>query len=244
VGLSMRTAGRSLAALVLAFGLSGCSDGESSDKPEPNGIEDLKAAAAIKESARASRGLADVTYEGKGGFRFETGLTRVHVKALVTKKGACEMVMTSKQTGRMTVRLVGGTSYLRGDFKTWTAGFGAPEVDARLLSGKWFSAPVTADSAEDCSIREFSAQTADPASCTKGKAGEVDGTPTLAFRCDDEDSGDAATLHVATVDDPLVLRIVGRDKDGPFDMRLVDRDTGVSIKAPPEKQVIDGSQLG
>lgn len=240
---SMRKAGRLPAALAVALSLVGCSEG-ASDKPEPNGIEDLKAAAAIKQSAKASRGLRDAVYEGTGGFRFETGLTRVHVRALVTKKGACEMVMTSKKTGRMTVRLVGATSYVRGDVKTWTAGFGVPQANARLLSGKWFSAPVTKSDAEDCSIREFSAQTADPASCRKGKAGEVNGTPTLAFRCDDEDSGDAATLHVSTVEDPLVLRIVGKDKDGAFDTRLVNHDTGVTIKAPPKKQIIDGSQLG
>lgn len=229
---------------MLALGLAGCGDDDkdSSDEPEPNGVEELKPAAAIKESVSASRNLSDVTYAGNIGFDFETGVKRVRARITVTRSGNCEAVMQSKAAGKTTIRLVGRTSYLRGDVKAWTGGFGAPEENARILSGKWISSPVDAEAAADCSIKELSAAAADKGSCTKGKEGEVDGTATIALKCTDD--GDPGTMHIATVGEPLVLRFVGSDDGGPFDYRLVDHDTGVTIKAPPKKDVIDGTQFG
>lgn len=107
------------------------------------------------------------------------------------------------------------------------------------------SRAVEADDRDDCSIAEFSAITADPGSCSKGKAGEVDDTPTVAFRCKDKDSGERATLHIATVGEPLVLRVEGvDDEDGPYNLRLVDHDTDAVVKTPPKKDVVDGDELG
>lgn len=231
--------------VVVAFGLNGCGaddDEKLSTSPElkPNGIEDLEPAAAIREAADATRYVRDLTLEGTGPFPFEDGPIQARVRILVTKMGDCEVAMRSKRIGTITTRQIGQTSYLRAGVDGWTVGFGAPAGVARLFAGKWISRP-SGDGHPACSIHELSAQSIDPDTCTGGDAGEVDGTPTLAFAC--EESGDPVTVEIATVGDPLAYRLSGADEDGPFDLRLVDHDSGEQIPVPPRRSVIDGTQL-
>lgn len=239
--------GRTAAAVVLAAGLTACGEGEkrsSSEEPEPNGVADLKPAAAVKVSAKASRKLSDVTYEGTGTADYEGVARNGRMTLVVTDKDTCEMTFTSRANGRTRVRRVGDLTYYGADVKAWTTVFGAPQQAAELFRGKWFSVPTTEKMADSCTIRDTSAQTVDANSCTKRKkGGEVDGTPTAVFRCEDADDGEAATLYIATVGEPLVLRLVHADDDGRFDLRLVDHDAGIVIKAPRRKDIIDSRQL-
>lgn len=244
---TLTTLGRTAAVVVLAAGLTACGDDEkpnSSEEPEPNGVADLKPAAAIKVSAKASRKLSDVTYEGTGTSDYEGVARTGPLKLVVTDKDTCEMAFSSRSAGAMRVRRVGDLTYYRPDVKAWTTIFGAPQQAAEVLRGKWLSVPTTESIADACTIRDTSAQTVDASSCTKRKkGGEVDGTPTAVFRCEDADDGEPATLYIATVGEPLVLRIVHADDDETFDVRLVDHDAGIVIKAPRRKDIIDSRQL-
>ena len=224
-------------ASVLALGLAGCDDDEPSEGPQPNGVEDLKAAEIVKRSLEATKEVSDLTYAGRVTFAFETGTQRVRGTTTATEDGACEVVLSSKEVGRMTVRLVGRTSYVKGDDKILAEQFGAGPDDLEVLRGKWLSGAISAEDAKECSLAQYSTGSVDKGSCRKGKEGDVDGAPTITLKC--EEDGRPTTMHVATTGDPLVLRVTGLDEDGPFELTLTGHDEGTTVVAPPKRDVID-----
>ena len=102
-----------------------------------------------------------------------------------------------------------------------------------MIRGRWISQPVTPDLERSC------AGTGDPirsTDCKRGKEGKVGETPSLALKCADKRG--TSVFYIATVGEPLILRITGSSSSGPFDMKLVDHDTGIQLDAP-QGNVID-----
>jgi hypothetical protein len=248
---------RALVGLALALSLVGCGggDGDGGDNdegaggrkkqtsaaPETSWIEGEPPAEIVDHAAQAMRGLADVTYEGEASFPFPTGARRARLKASATGDGSCEAVVRATSIGTMTIRVLGQTGYVRADVGTLTGGLGVPAADATLFEGRWLSGPAE-EVMPGCSAEAFSyARSVDNSTCTKGKKGDVGGTPTIAITCDNLDG--STTMHISIAEVPLVLAVEGVEKGAPFRMTMVAHNTGLEIKQPPRRDVIDSTQL-
>lgn len=136
------------------------------------------------------------------------------------------------------MRLVDGQFYVRADQDAWTELLGLPEEDLPTMRGKWYAPPEDADGA-DCYASSFGTSSNDE-HCFEGEeVGEVDGTPTRIVQCS-ASMGGTHKLYISALDEPVILRRIGIDDEAPFDVTLVDSDTGASIEAPPARDVIDG----
>lgn len=105
----------------------------------------------------------------------------------------------------------------------------------------WIRLPVEEVTRSACDSWLFVGGQELPRGCEAGKERTIDETSTLAFTC--FTVAGVVTLRVATTGKPLILRLTGSNQLGPFELNLVERETGEPVKAPHPNAVL-GSPVG
>ncbi|KAA1427906.1 hypothetical protein [Nocardioides antri] len=252
------TAQWSLAVLLLAAALAGCggdsgpdesdqsgetgADGPGAAEPQPNGIMDVTGARAARLAEQATRALDDVVYEGRHTILQPEGEFEGRGRITITDQHTCEWRLSLDDLGRVTARVAEGRTYLRARPEVWRELVGLPDDVVTSIKGKWLALPEEERPVSDC-YAEMWGTSANVSTCFEGvETGEVDGVPARIVQCAASGSG-THKLYISAVDEPVVLRRVGIDDDMPFDMRLVDSETGVTIEPPPEKDIAEGPSV-
>lgn len=231
---------RGAAALVLAAGLTGCGGDEKKDSgPSANGVADMKPAEALREADQAMARLTDVSYSG-----FMTGgdADRLKASAAYVLGDACELHLSGRDFGVMTVVGIERTQYVERDGKNWRVVGGLGMTESKLWEGNWMSLPLKGDELDACHGEELVPDDAARRTFRAGKETEVAGHPVRVFTGEDARGRDL-TLWIATTGEPLVVQAAGRDGDGPWKFTLIDTDSGVKVVAPPEKVTLDIEDL-
>jgi hypothetical protein len=226
-----------LAALGAAALVAGCatqgSGSTPSSTPSPtvadNGVAAL-AANEILERAKTALGNAK----------------SVHIKGSATEDGekmefdfkiSGEDVAASITGQGLTVEIirVGPDAYMKADALFETLLGGQPQV-LNLIKGKYLKIDAT-----DERFKQFT-ELADPeeilkpeGTVTKGQPKTINGTPAIGL----VDDKDKSTLYIATVGEPLPLRVEDEAGNG-LDFLY---DEAVTIAAPPADKVVDASTL-
>ena len=213
----------------------------------PNGVSSMEPNRAMRVATRAMARLKDATYRGTVAFAFPTGEEQVRVDVTTVRGGPCEMGMTSDAFGRMVVRAVGGSVFVRAGDDALTDAFGLPPGVVADAGGKWIPVPMSPEMSAACSIETVSdIESITKNGCVPYAVEDVRGVPTRAFQCwggyHGPGTGAAVVMYVATEGRPLILRTVGRNADGPTDISVIRWNTRPSIEAPPPGRVVSQSQ--
>ncbi|MDZ5619560.1 hypothetical protein [Nocardioides bizhenqiangii] len=246
---------RRRAALVvvgLVASLTGCGggdgadggDGGDGDLPAPpeeartNEVMDLSTSDALELAAEAMRDLDDVVYEGTLSVWLPDETIEGPGRMTILADDTCEMTLDAPDLGGLTMRVVEGHTFVKGNPRWWSA-IGVPASVVPELVGKWLAVPdEQSPIGEDCYHGSLGTA-ANMDTCFNGvESGEVDGTPARIIQCG-ATGGGTHKMYISAVGDPVVLRRIGISSDQPFDVTLVDKDTGASIRRPPEGDVID-----
>lgn len=236
-----RTLTLGTAALLLATGLSGCGKDESEGDggPTSNGIADMKPVDALAEAAKVMGAYADITYTG-----FMTGGTDDRLQATATHVlgEACELRLRGEKFGVMTLRGVERTQYLNRDIENAMLIEELDRIAAQLWDDEWVSYQMDGDERDECYGEDLVPDGADRRSFKAGATRDVEGRQARLFVGKDAD-GEKLTLWIATTGSADVLRVQGKDSDGPWQFTLTETDSGVEITPPPKKDVIASDKL-
>jgi hypothetical protein len=226
-----------LAALGAASFVAGCATQTGgttpSASPSPtvadNGVSAL-AANEILEKAKTALGNAKTV-------RIKGSATEDGDKMEFDFKISGEDVAAVISGGGLTLELirVGPDAYLKADALFETLLGGQPQV-LNLIKGKYVKVP-----ANDERFKEFT-QLTDPneilkpeGNISKGQTKTINGTPAIGL----VDDKDKSTLYIATVGEPLPLRVEDETGNG-LDFTY---DEAVTVTAPPTDQVVDATQI-
>ncbi len=238
-------------ALVLAAGTtSGCGGGDgdgdggstTKDQPRGNGIAEMEPADALAAALEANEGLEDVVYSGRMGV-FLGLVSHTFDTRIVATSEACSVELTSGADGAISVLLVDGDTYIKGDEQAMTEVFGMTPEQIDLVDGRWMVADQEPppDLTEVCTLAPVVSTDMDASTCLPGGEEDVDGVATVGVRCRRGTS--EQTIHVAASGDPLILRMEGQTHSGRYELTLEETDTGGTISAPPEDEVIDNRAI-
>jgi hypothetical protein len=226
-----------LAALGAATFVAGCAtqggsatpSATPSPTPADNGVSAL-AANEILEKAKTALGNAkSVSIKGSATedgekMEFDFKISGEDVAAVISGGGlSIELIR------------VGTDAYLKADALFETLLSGQPQV-LNLIKGKYVKVP-----ANDERFEQFT-QLTDPdeilkpeGNISKGQTKTINGTPAIGL----VDDKDKSTLYIATVGEPLPLRVEDEAGNG-LDFTY---DESVTVTAPAADQVVDASQL-
>lgn len=173
---------------------------------QPNGIGQASAAAAVQRVIAAAAAQSSVHVIGtveQQGMKL-----RLDVRA-GTDSGEGTLRIGG---GRLDLRLVSGTLYIRGD-KAGLEATGAARKSAKLAAGKWVKQALTGDAGTANLLlvpKLFQQIFTGHGTLTKGKDVTVNGVP--AYQIVDSTRGGA--LYVRTLGDPLPVKLVNAHNQG------------------------------
>lgn len=152
-------------------------------------------------------------------------------------------------SGKFSMRVVGGNTYIKGDAAAFEAFASASSSGSsssgatmsKLLNGRWLKSSGTS-SASFCNMQTLFPATAGSATLTKGSTTTVDGTPAIELQSSGTSSG-TTKIYIATTGQPYVLKM---DNTGSQNGKASFSKFGdpVTVSAPPASQVLDSSSLG
>ncbi|TQK73269.1 hypothetical protein FBY23_5098 [Nocardioides sp. SLBN-35] len=229
----------------LAGGLAACSDdaaeAESRSAPGParNRIPDLKPAKALQRARKATRKLSDAQYAGTlaipaGEHEYVVMDGTWHV----ARNGNCTMDGKAAGFGKLSARIIGEKTYLRANRNFLMRLIGLDETTAKLFHNDWVGGPSSDATLPFCDGRVFLGGQRLPSRCQAGKHKTIEKAPTLAFTC--AGGRHALTVYVAITGKPVIMRLTGTNDQGPFELTMVAHDTGVPVKPPKPKAVVNG----
>lgn len=239
-----RRVGALAAALLAAVGVSGCggssSHGSAAPNPatsspagsspspspvpsgRPNGIEQLPVDAAVQRVLAVAAAQRSVHVSGTIHQHGRTLGLDVHAGA-DSGEGTLRL-----GGGRLDLRLVAGTLYLRGDPKALKATGATPQA-ARSVAGRWVKESLTGDAGTASLLvvpKLFHRILGRHGRLGKGADVTLQGVP--AYRIVDLTRGGA--LYVRTTGDPLPIKLAGSHGRG--SVRFDEYDAALSITAP------------
>lgn len=232
-------------ALVLAVGTTaGCGGGGASPTGEPasNGIAEMEPAEVLSTALEANDALDDVVYTGRMGV-FLGAVSHAFDTRIAVSGDACSVEFTSSADGAISVLIVDGSLYVRGDDQALTEVFELKPSEIDFVDGRWMAGDgePTSELTDLCAPAPVISTEIDETTCLPGGEEDVDGTPTVGVRCRRVTT--EQTIYVAASGDPLVLRMEGQTIAGHYELTLEDSDTGSTITAPPDDEVIDNRAL-
>jgi hypothetical protein len=237
-----------LAGLVIALGLASslgaCSDDPVEAEPRPapgpatNRIPDLKPAKAVQRARKATSRLSGAQYDGT--LAFPAGDHEYVVMEgswRTARNDNCAMSGKATGFGTMSARIIGEDTYLRANRNFLMRMIGMDESRAKLFHNNWVAGSTSEETRSLCDSRVFLGGPLVPRGCQAGQEKTVQDVPTLGFTCSGRRH--ALTLYVATTGKPVIMRLTGTNDEGPFELTLAARGTGVTVKAPNPKAVLD-----
>ncbi len=192
----------------------------------------------LSTALEANAALDDVVYTGRMGVFLGVGShafdTRIEVSG-----DACSVEFASSADGAISVLMVDGSLYIKGDDQALTEVFELKPAEIDFVDGRWMAGDEEPppELTELCALAPVVSTEIDETTCLPAGEEDVDGTPTVGVRC--RRAASEQTIYVAASGDPLVLRMEGQTLAGPYELTLQDSDTGSTITAPPDDEVID-----
>lgn len=220
--------------VVLGTGVAGCGD----DEPAPsstNEIAALSPADALAAARAAMLELDDVTYRGRTLIASQLVRLKGVGELVVTSDDRCQSTFTHATQGKLVSRAIGTTTYVYADAALMRRTLRYDPDRIAELKGKWQSTPRL--QARDCDLTELLPDEADHDSFEDAGTGEVEGVAVRHLAGEDADG--PLTVSIATEGVPLVMEV--STADGQSTLTLVAHDSGVTIEAPPEEDVVGAS---
>lgn len=224
-------AARVAVAAILTLPIAACGDQADVAAAEPNGVAEMRPAAAVALAAKTLAGHDSVTFTGTlaiDGRPFPGTM-------VVTRNNTCEFNSTSDR-GRLTVRQVGRNTYIQANAKALMKVVKVPAESAAQLADAWISVPTPKKDLNDCRLGEILPTGRDRAKVKDAGTKEIDGRIARGFSGRDEDG--PMTVWVATTGAPDVLLMTGKSVDGAYTMSLAELDADVEISAPAKSRRI------
>lgn len=224
----------------MVSGCGGDADGDAGaerEKPRSNGIRKMTPEAAVFAAYKENRDRADIVFEGKVALRLPVG-ERVYRATISVAPRECSVEARSRDLGDTDFRYIDHTVYFRPSERAWLETFESTATAVELYRGKWLTFPPDDPQFESiCNPHGVWSSFIDKSSCRWDGRGRVAGTRTAVLKCRAGD--DAQRLEVASVGAPLLLRVSGRTFFGPYDLRVTDTDTGLEVRRPPARALVD-----
>ena len=223
---------KSLVPLVFLALVAGCGGGGSAD----NGVAKLSATQALAKVSEATKAVKSVHIAGTIDQDGQKLALDVHA---ADKHGQGTLRING---GSLEVRLVAGTTYVRGSAETFTK-LGAPAQQAQLLGDKWLKSggsggQFAAFSQFLDTSTLFDSLLKPQGSIKTGRTTTINGQQ--VFELVDESSG-AGSLFISRTGKPLPVRIVKQGTGG-GQVDFTDYDEDVNVTVP--SGAVDLSQLG
>ncbi|MFI8518655.1 hypothetical protein ACIGEZ_12640 [Streptomyces sp. NPDC085481] len=220
--------------------------------PSPDPFESLTADQIGDKAVAATQSATSVRMAG----RVVSGGEQLDVDFSVNDHNECTGVMKIGG-GTAELRQTGKVTYMKGDEGFWrtsmtSQGMPEPQIDAtiELIKGRWLKIPPgqagTGELSGVCDLKALLADLdkdeADRSGLTRGRDGEVDGTPvaTLVKR---KPGGETTTVSVSEQGKPYILKIVKKGGEEPGSIVLSDYDKPVKVVVPPADETVDISKL-
>jgi len=225
-----------IAAVGAAALVAGCATQGSGTSPTPspsvadNGVSALSANEILEKAKTALAGV--------DSFRMKGAALEDNEKIDIDFKVKGDDVGGTMSFQGMTLEIIriGNDAYIKADALFQTLLGSQPQL-LNMIKGKYLKV-----NASDERFKQFT-QISNPeellkpeGTVTKGEAKTVNGKPAIAI-IDDKDKG---KMYIATVGDPLPLRI--EDESGANGMDFTYDET-ITVTAPPTDQVVDASTL-
>lgn len=237
-------------ALVTSLALTGCGDeGDpaedvaapaESTAPETDGIENLSADELVERAKNAATAAESVRLSGEV---VEDGSTMI-IDMRFSGDGSTGTISNAGATLEL-LRVGADEYYMKADADSWE------QLTGDAASGDLFADRYVRMSGDDESVGDLTSfldfeafvdEVLDiDGPIEKGETAEVNGVQAIGVV--DQGSEDGATLWVAVTGEPYPLRIESPDGSGEGAIDFLDWGKAVDIKAPPEDEVIDLSEL-
>lgn len=238
-------------ALVTSLALTGCGGDEGdpaedvaapaeSTAPETDGIQDLSADELVERAKDAATAAESVRLSGEV---VEDGSTMI-IDMQFSGDGSTGTISNAGATVEL-LQVSTDEYYMKADADSWE------QLTGDAASGDIFADRYVRISGDDESVGDLTSfldfeafvdEVLDiDGPIEKGETAEVNGVQAIGII--DQGSEDGGTLWVAVTGEPYPLRIESPDGSGEGAIDFLDWGKAVDIKAPPEDEVIDLSEL-
>lgn len=215
--------------------VTGCTGGTSPEPPGPSGLAGLSAKQILSEALAAARAAGSVHSEttirqGSSSLIFSDD----------SSAGGGRQYITLSSGGHMTVLLVAGTGYVRGNVAALTGFLGLPAPTALRMAGRWISFSK-GDAGYEQVVTGVTTQSmldeiTPVGALTKTGVRTVGGQPLVGVRgrvrAGAGAPGGTVTLYVAATGRPLPVSAEG-NQQGPLTEVFSRWGESVQVAAPP-----------
>ncbi|MDI3407737.1 hypothetical protein [Streptomyces cavernicola] len=157
----------------------------------------------------------------------------------IAKGGSCNGEMKSADMGRVDIRVVDKTSYMKGDAAYWKGTLG-DEATAQKVGDRWVKVP-SGQSDDMCDLKSLFKE-GDLDGVKRGEDSEVDGTKAVTLT-KKKSGGETVTFYVAAEGEPFFLRAVTKGGDEPNTMNFSGYNEKIEVEAPPASEIADMQDL-